>query len=85
MIPCFLVSGVVVHEDDTIIRLLSNPLSEGEQPKEVAKAEIDQRAESETSLMPLGLLNVLNKQDILDLLSYIESGGDRTPGVFRKN
>ena len=33
-----LVSGVVVHEDDKIVRLLSNPLDEGEQPKEVAKA-----------------------------------------------
>jgi alcohol dehydrogenase (cytochrome c) len=80
-----LVSGVVVHEDDTIIRLLSNPLNEGEKPKEVAKSEIDQRAESETSLMPLGLLNVLSKQDILDLLSYIESGGDPAAGVFRRD
>ena len=68
-----LVSGVVVHEDDGVVRLLS---SQGEKPKEVAKARIVSRDESETSLMPLGLLNSLNKEEVLDLLAYLESGGN---------
>jgi alcohol dehydrogenase (cytochrome c) len=79
-----LVSGVVVQEDDTTIQLLSNPLKKGEKPKQVTKAEIDQRTESATSLMPLGLLNTLSKEDVLDLLAYIESGGDRTSAAFSK-
>jgi putative heme-binding domain-containing protein len=77
-----LVSGVVVHEDDKVVRLLSNPLDEGEKSKEVAKAEIDERVESKTSLMPLGLLNALTKEDILDLLAYLESGGDPAYRAF---
>ena len=70
------VSGAVVYEDDKVVRLLSKPLGEGEKPNEVAKAEIDERVESKTSLMPPGLLNTLTKEDILDLLAYLESGGD---------
>ena len=79
-----LVSGVVVHEDDTTVQLLSNPLNEGEKPKQVDKTDIDQRADSKISLMPLGLLNTLTEQDILDLLAFIESGGDRNAKMFEK-
>jgi putative heme-binding domain-containing protein len=78
-----LISGVVIHEDDQVVRLLSNPLDEGEKPKEVAKSEIDERVASETSLMPPGLLNTLTKEDILDLLAYLESAGDPAHGAFR--
>ena len=63
---------------------MSNPIDAGEEPKEVAKADIEDRAESNTSLMPHGLLNTLTKQEILDLLAYLESGGDRTYRAFRE-
>jgi len=78
------ISGVVIHEDDQVVRLLSNPLDEGEKPKEVAKADIDERVASETSLMPPGLLNTLTREDILDLLAYLESGGDPAHAAFRE-
>ena len=77
-------SGVVVHEDDKVIRLLSNPLDEGEKPKELAKADIDERVESPVSLMPLGLLNTLTQEDILDLLAFLESGGNSAYRAFRQ-
>lgn len=77
-----LVNGVVVFEDDQVVRLLSNPLDEGELPQEVAKADIEDRAESKTSLMPHGLLNTLTKQEILDLLAYLESGGNPNDRAF---
>ena len=70
-----LISGVVLHEDDEVIRLLSNPLNPGERAKEVAKKDVDERAESKVSLMPLGLLNTLSEEEILDLLGYLEAGG----------
>ena len=75
-------SGVVVFEDDKVMRLLSNPLDSGEQPQEVAKADIEQRAELAISLMPHGLLNTLTKPQILDLLAYLESGGDPAHPAF---
>lgn len=70
------VSGVVVHEDDEIVQLVANPLAASGKPKEVAKSEIDERVDSSISIMPPGLLNALNEEDILDLLAYLESGGD---------
>ena len=72
----------MVHEDDKVVQLLSKPLEDGEKPKEVAKAEIAERIESETSMMPLGLLNTLTRKDILDLLTYLESGGDPAYRAF---
>jgi len=33
--------------------------------------------------MPEGLLNMLNKDEILDLLAYLLSGGDRNNKMFR--
>jgi len=35
--------------------------------------------------MPEGLVNVLSKDDILDLLAYIESGGKRRHAAFSRN
>jgi hypothetical protein len=34
--------------------------------------------------MPEGLLNRMNREDILDLLAYIRSGGDANHPVFRR-
>lgn len=34
--------------------------------------------------MPEGLVNVLTKEEILDLLAYIESGGKATAPAFAK-
>lgn len=40
----------------------------------IPKKEIDQQQPSATSLMPEGLLNSLTKEEILDLLAFIERG-----------
>ncbi len=77
-----LVSGIVTHEDDKAVQLLSNPLDQDGKAKQVAKSDIDQRTKSKVSLMPLGLLNALSKEQIMDLLAYIESGGDRSWKAF---
>jgi len=37
---------------------------------------------SDVSLMPVGLLNTLSAEEILDLLAYLESGGDATQKRF---
>ena len=75
-------SGVVVHEDNRSIRLVANPLDETQQPREVARDEIQERVDSKVSVMPTGLLNALTQEDILDLLAYFESGGDPTYAAF---
>jgi putative heme-binding domain-containing protein len=56
-----------------VLRLASNPLSE--ESVEVPKDEIVSYGESEVSPMPPGLLDTLTREEISDLLAYIESGG----------
>jgi hypothetical protein len=39
---------------------------------------------SKVSLMPPGLLNILSKDEIYDLLAYVLSGGDPKNAMFTK-
>jgi hypothetical protein len=50
---------------------------------EVGKSLIKERSVSETSPMPAGLLNALKAEQILDLLAFIEAGGDAKKAHFQ--
>jgi len=45
----------------------------------VKKSEIKERQPQSSSAMPIGLLYTLSKEQILDLLAYLESGGNLPP------
>ena len=47
------------------------------------KSLIKERSVSETSPMPAGLLNALKAEQILDLLAFIEAGGDAKKPNFQ--
>ena len=51
---------------------------------EIATADVKSEAPSPISPMPAGLLNELTKEQIVELMAYLESGGDRTAPVYRK-
>jgi putative heme-binding domain-containing protein len=68
-------TGVIAERTDDSIRLLANPLDNGE-PVTIATDDIEEEIESKVSLMPAGLLNTCSKSEILDLLMFVESGGD---------
>ncbi len=51
--------------------------------KQFAKKDLKSRA-SNNSIMPPGLLNLLNKEQILDLLAFLQAGGDAQHAAFRK-
>lgn len=72
------VSGVVVKEEPGEFQVMSNLLAP-QAITRVAKPEIDQRVVSKISPMPAGLANVLSKQEILDLVSFLEAGGFQLP------
>ncbi len=67
------VTGMVLKEDAETITIQSGPADSLIQT--LKKSEIQQRRPQISSPMPLGLLNSLSKEQILDLLAYIESGG----------
>jgi hypothetical protein len=50
---------------------------------EIVKQSIDDRIASRVSIMPIGLLNTLDKEQILDLLAYLLAGGNADDAAFK--
>ena len=76
------ITGRLVEENDERLVLVVNPLS-GDRV-EIKKRELGRRTPSKLSPMPEGLANILTKEEILDLLAYIEAGGKREHAAFSK-
>jgi hypothetical protein len=74
--------GTLESEDDERVVLKPNALSPG--VIEIGKSMIQKRTISEVSPMPLGLLNALKVEQILDLLAWFEVGGDAKAKVWGK-
>lgn len=72
------VSGVVVKDEPAEVEVMTNLLTPMALTR-LRKAEIDQRVASKISPMPQGLVNVLTKQEIVDLVSFLEAGGFQLP------
>jgi len=75
-------TGLLLREDDQAMHLLTNPLL----PDEVTivpKSEIEETLVSNQSTMPEGLLMTLSKEEILDLLAYLQAGGDPQHELFQ--
>jgi putative heme-binding domain-containing protein len=77
------VTGVVLAESGTEVKLIENPLVKAE-PIILKKDEIQSRKLSPTSVMPKGLLDKLSKEEILDLVAYLAARGDKKSPLFGK-
>jgi putative heme-binding domain-containing protein len=66
-------SGVVAEETPTAWRIRPSLLSP-EVLRTIPKAAVDERIDSRVSPMPAGLLNVLTREEILDLIGFLEGG-----------
>ena len=73
--------GRIVEETPEKVVLRTKPLEP--ETVTVKKSEIETRSLSKVSPMPAGLLNTFTKDEILDLLAYLESLGDATHPNFR--
>ena len=71
-------SGVVKAEDEQSIELIPNLLVPNKTTV-VRKNQIEARILSKQSSMPMGLVNVLTKNEIVDLVSFLEHGGYQLP------
>jgi hypothetical protein len=69
------VVGRVVEENNNRLIVQPDPLKLDR--VEVKVADIDVKKLSPLSPMPEGLANVLSKDELLDLIAYMESGGRR--------
>lgn len=75
------VTGLVVEESAESVTVVENPLAKSE-PIVIAKSEIDFRQASPTSAMPVGILDRLTREEILDLVAYLVSRGDAKAPIY---
>ncbi|MGZ0172198.1 MAG: NPCBM/NEW2 domain-containing protein [Planctomycetales bacterium] len=76
-------TGREVGGDKDVILIAAN----AEKPKEVIevkRSDIEARKKSPVSMMPLGTLNTLTSEEILDMLMYISSGGNAGNRAFQQ-
>ena len=77
------VTGRIVDENDQRIVVMTDPIKQTK--VEVPKADIEKRVASKISPMPEGLVNNLTKDQIMDLIAYLESGGKESAAAFKTN
>ncbi|MBY0586956.1 HEAT repeat domain-containing protein [bacterium] len=75
------VTGLITEENDEIIKIVENPLTKSD-PKVIRKSEIESRQASATSIMPLGMVDRLTREEILDLLAYVAAGGKEDHPIY---
>jgi hypothetical protein len=71
----------IAGESSDAIEIYVDPI--GLTKTTLKKAEITKHELSKTSLMPAGLLNNLEADEILDLLAFLEGGGNPDAAPFK--
>jgi len=74
------VMGLVSEQNKDHITLVTDPISGTK--KTIPTSQIKSKEISPISMMPPGLINVLTKEEILDLLAYLESAGNEKAPAF---
>ena len=75
-------NGRVIDEQDGVLHINLNPYAPSEF-EAVAKEDIKEQMPSPVSLMPAGLINRLNEEELLDLMAYLKAGGNPEDEVFQ--
>ena len=65
-----------MEQNDKAIRLAANPAVPDERIV-IPRDRIEGLQKSDQSLMPAGLLSTLTREEVLDLLAYVEAGGKK--------
>jgi putative heme-binding domain-containing protein len=78
-----LITGRVEHEDAKTLTLRTHP--QAPETTLVRKADLKRRTLSTVSNMPIGVVNVLRAQEVLDLLAYLLADGHPQEEAFISN
>jgi len=76
------VVGRVINLSGQSMNVLTDMLDPSS-PTAIDRAEVEQVLPSTTSMMPTGLLDTLNQDEILDLVAYLRSGGNPNYEAFK--
>ncbi len=74
-------TGLIVEETADVVKIVENPIA-GTAARVLKKDDIESRQKSPTSLMPKGLLDKLSRDDVLDLVAYVYSRGNKDHAIF---
>ncbi|MEO2048055.1 MAG: hypothetical protein ABGX16_15975, partial [Pirellulales bacterium] len=77
------ITGRPVGVSATTITLQTDPLQT--ETVVVLRDQIEESSPSQVSPMPSGVVNVLTKEEILDLIAYLKSGGNPQANVFQSD
>ncbi|MGB0740850.1 MAG: c-type cytochrome, partial [Planctomycetaceae bacterium] len=75
------ITGLVTSAADNHLMLLRNPATPN-QLLRIERHQIKEMRFSKVSIMPEGILNKLNREEILDLLAFILAAGNETHPLF---
>ncbi|MDP3069489.1 MAG: c-type cytochrome [Opitutaceae bacterium] len=75
--------GRVVGEENGELLIMANPFMADEKVR-VKTSAVKSRKAFGTSMMPAGLINSLNEEELKDLLAYLLSGGNPADAMFKK-
>jgi putative heme-binding domain-containing protein len=78
-----LVVGRVVVEENGKLFVMTNPLAPDDQTP-VDESKVASRKPYPISMMPPGLINPLNAEELLDLIAYLQSGGNPNDPAFAR-
>ena len=78
-----LITGVVVNMNGDRVTV-NTDMFDPNQRVNVNRPQVESIEPSKVSPMPPGLLNLMREDEVMDLLAYILSGGDRNHSVFKK-
>ncbi len=78
-----IVVGRVVVEENGKLFVMASPLAPNDLTT-IDSASVKSRAVYPVSMMPPGLINSLNSDELLDLLAYIQTGGNPADKAFKK-
>ena len=75
-------TGLVVEETPDVIKIVENPLVKAE-PIVVKRGDVVERTRSKVSIMPKGLLDKLSRDEILDLVAFVNARGNKSHASFK--
>lgn len=72
-----------VYQSDEEIAVAPNPFNFRELSK-TPMTNVEKIALSQISMMPMGTIFTINKDELIDLMAYLRSGGNPKDAVFGK-
>ena len=82
MVDGRVLSGTIFKEEPDAYQVIPNLLNPN-RVVTIPKNQVDEKIPSKLSSMPEDLLNGLNREQILDLLAYMQAGGNPTSPLFK--